>query len=59
MYKEVFASEEANKCAEVRIEQKTKETIKKLTDTKQSDSDFMAILHDLCILNRMKDSHDR
>jgi len=58
MYKEPMISKETNEVAAKRINQKIEKTVEKLSsDTKQSDTDFMS-LYDLCVLNRMVDSHD-
>ena len=59
MYKEPMISKETNEVAAKRINQKIEKTVEKLSsDTKQSDTDFMSNLYDLCVLNRMVDSHD-
>lgn len=58
MYKEPFASKETNAAAALRVEQKMASTAEKVANPEQSDADFMANLTDLCVLNRMAESHD-
>jgi len=57
MYKEVFISKETNAAAAMRVEQKMEQVSAKVADLGQSDADFTANLLDLCILNRMLESH--
>ena len=57
MYKEPFASKETNAAAALRVEQKIKQVAAKVADPDQNDADFTANLLDLCMLNRMAESH--
>ena len=56
MYTDLMISKKTNEIAAKRIGQKIEEMVKMLPE--QSDADFISNLHDLCILNRMADSHD-
>jgi len=56
MYKEPFASREANEAMKTRITQKMEQVAGKLLISK-SDEGFAKNLLDLCILNRMAESH--
>ena len=59
MYKDPLWSNQVNKIASKGIDQKIEKLVEKLSlDTEQSDTDFMSNLYDLCVLNRMADSHD-
>jgi cell division protein FtsL len=58
MYKEPFASKDSNAAAALRVEQKIASTVYKVANPEQSDSELMSKLHDLCVLNRMLESHD-
>jgi len=53
-----MVSKETNEVAAKRIDQKIEKTVEKLSSDKQSDADLISNLYDLCILNRMADSHD-
>ena len=58
MFYDPIASDAANIQAETLICQKTEEIAKKITSADQSD-DFIGNLRDLCLLNKMADSHER
>jgi len=58
MYKEPFCSDETNQNAKTRVDQKTNKVAEKLVDPEASDADFFSNLHDLCVLNRMAESHE-
>ncbi len=58
MYKEVLASEEANEAMRRRIEMKTAEVAEAVVGA-ETDEEFFSALHDLCVLNRMADSHEK
>ena len=58
MYKEIITTEDVNRSMEKRITEKMKQVAEKVLSPK-SDEDFTKNLRDLCILNRMAESHNR
>ena len=57
MFKDPLASREANEQAEKMINRKTIEIVQKLSDPQQEDLEFTSNLMDLCLLNKMVESH--
>jgi len=57
MYKEIFVSQGVNQKVAAFIDRKIEVVAEKVTNEEQDDSGFMANLHDLCILNRMRESY--
>lgn len=57
MYKEILVSQEVNQKVVAFIDRKIEVVAEKVTNEGQGDSDFMANLHDLCVLNRMRESY--
>jgi hypothetical protein len=57
MYKEPLTSDETNRNFVKQIEYKVEKTMEALKDPTIVDDDFNARLYDLCVLNRMEESH--
>lgn len=59
MYHEPIVDEKTNAAMRRQIEAKTQNVVTELTTANLGDEDFNAKLLDLCVLNRMADSHDK
>jgi len=57
MFKCPMSNREANEQAARFIERKITEKVSALIDPEQSNSEFIGNLFDLCILNKMAESH--
>jgi hypothetical protein len=55
MYKEPLVDEKTNKIVEIRIRQEIDKKVAAIRD--ENNINFLSNLHDLCVLNRMRDSH--
>ena len=58
MYKEIITTEDVNRSMEKRITEKMKQVAEKVLSS-ESNEDLTKNLWDLCILNRMAESHNR
>ena len=59
MFKDPIASKEANDQAEKLVIRKMKEISKEVSDPDISDTEFTRNLFDLCLLNKMVESHQK
>jgi hypothetical protein len=57
MFKDPLSSQKANEQAEIIIGMKTEKLVQELTNSNLSDDCFTVNLMNLCILNKMADSH--
>jgi hypothetical protein len=57
MYRETLVSDKTNQNSVRAIQWKKEKTMEALKDPALVDDDFNARLYDLCVLNRMEDSH--
>ena len=57
MYREPLLDEKRNAQMAKRIEVEMVKKSEQVADESQTDASFMANLHDLCVLNRMAESH--
>lgn len=58
MFKEKVLSDEENMRLKKRVEFKTELVRKSLTED-LSDAEYIGKLHDLCVLNKMNESHNK